>query len=66
MTAIDATTLTAPHRNIDPSTRVLLALFAFVAIVVSAAIAVGPVVLTLTALTLVPMMFAFFILISRP
>lgn len=47
-------------------TKVILAILIAVLALIGTAFAFGPAVLTLAALTLVPLMFAVFIAISRP
>lgn len=69
MTAAGIATSTAsshPTEKQSGVTLTLLGILVAVLALVGAALAFGPVVLTLAALTLVPVMFVLFIAISRP
>lgn len=66
MSAATLTDTAETTGGLSGTTRLLLAIFAILAAVIIAAVAIGPVVLTLTALVLVPIMFILFVAISRP
>lgn len=66
MTAIEhSPSYTAAPKASGP-TLIVLGVLAVIAALICAAFVWGPAVLTMAALALVPVMFVFFVLISRP
>lgn len=61
-----STSKSAPRDGLSGTTLVLLGILVALVVLAVAAVMIGPAVLTMAALALVPVMFILFLAISRP